>query len=306
MRPSDQVTATTVGNLALQVLRAEEHGRVCGMFSAGLALEFGGLPILLSTDPGGWPLGIGLASLPTSLSREWIGLVAKSSPTSLDLPAAGCQVDLSRAVVWDGGRALKGLAPSSSAIGQASTLASSWLSEHPSATGAGGAGQSLVAPPLPADRRLNRVFERHIASSLDQLIRGLQTRDEASWSAGVEALLGAGPGLTPAGDDVLAGMVLALQSAGEDSILALRELLTLIQRRAAMRTTLYGYSALHAACLGQAPELVVRALAALFNDPGAVPDRLAALVRVGATSGYDTLLGLIAGLDLLAHPAPSG
>jgi len=160
--------------------------------------------------------------------------------------------------------------------------------------------------PLAHGRLLEAAFERHIASSLEQLIRGIRTQEHTSWSAGVEALLGAGPGLTPAGDDVLAGMVLTLQSARELTIPALPELLALIQRRAASQTTLYGYSTLIAACLGHSPEVVVRALEALFFNPAAVPDSLAALLRIGATSGYDSLLGLVAGLDLMARPARSG
>lgn len=306
MGPTDQLAATTAGSLALEVLNASKDTHVCGVFSAGLAIEVSGLAIVLSTDPGGWPLGIGLESLPSSLSRKWIGMGVASSPMSLDFRKADCRVDLSQAVVWDGSHALKGLAPSSSAIGQATALARSWLLEHPWASSPRATAQSLLDVHLPPDRQLDGAFERHIASSLEQLIRGLRTQEPTLWSEGVEALLGAGPGLTPAGDDVLAGMVLALQSAGEGPIPALPDLLMLIQRRAASQTTLYGYSSLIAACLGHAPEVVVRALEALFTIPAAVPDRLAALARIGATSGYDMLLGLVAGLDLLAHPARSG
>lgn len=306
MRPIDKVAATTAGSLALEVLKASKDGHVCGVFSAGLAIEVGGLAILLSTDPGGWPLGIGLVSLPTSLSREWIGLVAKSSSTSLDLHDAGCQVDLSKAVVWDGGRALADLAPSSSALKHGAFLARSWLSTHPSATRMDDSRLPEESFVLPQAQLVAGAFERHIASALDQLIDGLLRRAEATWSAGVEALLGAGPGLTPAGDDVLVGLVLALRSAGDDRISILPELRTLILRLAPLRTTLYGASALHAACLGQAPEIVVGALAALFNDPGKVPSALNSLSEMGATSGYDTLLGLSAGLELVSLPSSPG
>lgn len=306
MRPIAPLAATTAGSLALEVLKSSKDIHVCGVFSAGLAIEASGLAIVLSTDPGGWPLGIGLESLPSSLSRKWIGMEVASSPMSLDFRKADCPVDLSQAVVWDGRHALKGLAPSSSAVVQATTLVRSWLSVHPWASSPRGTAQSLLDLHLPPDRQLDGAFERHIASSLEQLIRGLRTQEPTLWFGGVEDLLGAGPGLTPAGDDVLAGMVLALQSSGGLSIPALPDLLMLIQRRAALQTTLYGYSSLVAACLGQAPEVVVRALEALYIIPAAVPDRLAALVRIGATSGYDMLLGLVAGLDLLAHPAGSG
>lgn len=305
MQPRAQVAATTGGSLALEVAKASMEGNVCGVFSAGLAIEVDGLAIMVSADPGGWPLGIGLPSLPTSLSRGWLGLAARFAPTSLDLPDVGCRVDLSQASVWNGGRALRGLNPPASAIAQASRLARSWLGEHPWA-GKRGEPSDPAAPHLTPGRQLDAAFKQHIATSLERLTRGLRLGEQTQWSTGLEALLGAGPGLTPAGDDVLTGMLLALQSAGKDSIRGLSEMLTLIPQRAASRTTLYGYSALHAACLGQAPEVVVRALQALFALPAAVPDRLEALVRVGATSGYDTLLGLIAGLELLAHPTPSG
>jgi hypothetical protein len=163
------------------------------------------------------------------------------------------------------------------------------------------------APPnLPPDRLAANSFERHIGAALEKVLEGLRHQDQSVWSSGVEALLGVGPGLTPAGDDVLTGLLLALQSDREAPLSALPGLLTLIRERAPSRTTLYGASALHAACLGQAPEVVVAALAALFHNPGAVAQGLEALTAIGATSGFDTLQGLSAGLDLLSLPSSHG
>ncbi len=306
MRSSDQVKATTAGNLALQVLKAAKLGRVCGVFSSGLAVEFGGLAVLLSADSMGWPLGIGIPSLPPSLSRDWIGLAVEYFPATLDIVHAGWQVDLQSAVVWDGRHALIDLAPSSSDIRRGSDLARAWLSRHPPGSRASDHAVPTASPILPRDRLAVGAFEQHIGTALEQVLEGLRSLDPAAWSSGVEALLGAGPGLTPAGDDVLSGLVLALQSTGDDPVAALPGLLTLIRERAPLRTTLFGASALHAACLGQAPELVVAALAALFHNPDAVAHRLEALTGMGATSGFDTLLGLSAGLDLLALPWSPG
>jgi hypothetical protein len=306
MQRLDQVQATTAGNLALQVLKSAEHGRVCGVFSSALAVEFGRVAVTLSADNRGWPLGIGIPSLPPTMSRNWIDLAVEYSPATLDIVHARWRVDLQSAVVWDGWHALTNLAPSSSDIRRGSDQARAWRSRHTPGPTVSDPALPTAPPSLPPDRLAGAAFERHIGAALEQVLEGLRRQDQSVWSSGAEALLGVGPGLTPAGDDVLTGLLLALQSVRDAPLAALPELLTLIRERAPSRTTLYGASALHAACLGQAPEVVVGALAALFHNPGAVAQGLEALTAIGATSGFDTLQGLSAGLDLMSLPSSHG
>jgi hypothetical protein len=96
----------------------------------------------------------------------------------------------------------------------------------------------------------------------------------------VDALLGRGPGLTPSGDDVLAGYLLGSRAFGIDSAGVRREILAAAGRR----TTALSASLLrHAAdgwCIPQAAA-VIAALGRAAPDPAAVR----ALLAVGSTSG---------------------
>lgn len=118
-------------------------------------------------------------------------------------------------------------------------------------------------PPLDADTGAA------VADLADALASG------APLASPVAALLGRGPGLTPLGDDVLAGALVALVAAGSP---AGPRLATEV-RKAAFRCTTFVSAALlwHAARGECVPELA----ALLTGAPGAAE----ALLRVGHTSG---------------------
>jgi Protein of unknown function (DUF2877) len=129
----------------------------------------------------------------------------------------------------------------------------------------------------------------------------------AEWAVGrgdlpaaVGALAGLGPGLTPSGDDVLAGLLVVLAVAGHDG----REL-----RRAVDGAPTHAISRafLTWAARGQAVEPVHRLLDALAaSDPAAVRRHQEAVLALGHTSGADLLLGLRVGLGaLVSRPAPT-
>lgn len=103
--------------------------------------------------------------------------------------------------------------------------------------------------------------------------------------AHVEALLGRGPGLTPLGDDVLAGWLVVRAAAGREDVAVSGA----VRRRLAVTTLLSG-TLLDCALHGEALPQLAHWLAA----PG--PGTLAALLDVGATSGAGLATG--AGLAL--------
>lgn len=104
---------------------------------------------------------------------------------------------------------------------------------------------------------------------------------------------GRGPGLTPAGDDVLAGLLLVARAAGGPA--SEPELLGTVQR---IHTTAVAAAFLSWAARGQCIEPAHDVLHSLMRDgPAATTpdgDRLAA---IGASSGRALLLGIRMGLD---------
>lgn len=102
-------------------------------------------------------------------------------------------------------------------------------------------------------------------------------------------LVGLGPGLTPAGDDVLAGATATLRLRGSP----LADPLAEVCRTA--RTTALSAALLACATRGQVA-LPVAALLLAVTGRGPIEPALDALLRVGHTSGRDLATGVLIGL----------
>jgi hypothetical protein len=118
----------------------------------------------------------------------------------------------------------------------------------------------------------------------------------------LDRLVGAGPGATPAGDDVTTGVLAALAAA--DRTGRARQLLGTQLRPLLPRTTTLARADLVAALHGEFAEHVHQLLAALA-DPGEVPAAVAEARIWGATSGVDLATGMAAALACLTA-APIG
>lgn len=135
---------------------------------------------------------------------------------------------------------------------------------------------------------------------------------EAAADVAARRLVGAGPGLTPAGDDVLAGLLAAVVTLAPATLDPLgAEALTdtagragaLVVTRARQATT-----AVSAELLGHAVrgEVAVPAAAVLHALTGRRPvaPALDTLLGVGASSGRDLAYGLLTGAALVLAAAP--
>jgi hypothetical protein len=116
--------------------------------------------------------------------------------------------------------------------------------------------------------------------------------------AAARGLCGLGPGLTPAGDDWLAGWLLA-QHLNADRA-GLRDLTGLIAGIAATRTTTLSRAFLECAAAGEADEHWHALLRELARDPMTslpVCQSTDLILAQGATSGAAALAGFFAGLE---------
>ncbi len=124
-------------------------------------------------------------------------------------------------------------------------------------------------------------------------------------SAAVHDLVGRGPGLTPSGDDALAGALLLLRACG-DHAGRLDALVAAVRARAGS-TTAVSAALLDAAADGwAAPEVVALVDAVAVADAQAVATALPAVLATGHTSGRDLVTGVAAALaqaPALDHPA---
>src|SRR5262249_54260193 len=121
----------------------------------------------------------------------------------------------------------------------------------------------------------------------------------------VSGLVGLGPGLTPAGDDVLAGCLVTLRAFGAD---ALHAGLARSVRRRMRATTLLSAAFLVRAGGGEGvPGLIGLLRACAGADPDRVAVAVAGLARVGHSSGtamgHGALLGIRAAVSARAVAA---
>jgi hypothetical protein len=124
------------------------------------------------------------------------------------------------------------------------------------------------------------------------------TGDRAGVDAAVAGLCGLGPGLTPAGDDLLLGCQAVLQAAGHPSAGLLGRAIDPIGR-----TTAVAASLLRHAAAGRHAELTSSFVVALLNGESSAPASLDKLLAHGATSGRDTAEGVLLGLEIIAAEA---
>jgi hypothetical protein len=103
-------------------------------------------------------------------------------------------------------------------------------------------------------------------------------------------LLGLGPGLTPSGDDLLGGALLALHAIGRAD--AAHDLYAALHAKAVAATCCASQALLAAAAEGQAFEPLHTLIIALLRRRG-IGRALLAVARVGHSSGWDALAGVV-------------
>jgi uncharacterized protein DUF2877 len=133
------------------------------------------------------------------------------------------------------------------------------------------------------------------------LVESLTQRDRRRLKVVTSSLAGLGPGLTPAGDDFIAGVLLALALVREQrGDAALNEIATLLVETAAPRTHEISGAYLRAAYEGHVGERWHPLLAALAAGDGArIAAAAAPVLATGETSGADMLAGFLVGIGAL-------
>ncbi|MGI9511067.1 MAG: DUF2877 domain-containing protein [Geminicoccaceae bacterium] len=137
--------------------------------------------------------------------------------------------------------------------------------------------------------------ERAAALSLTPLLQALCSGFSGSPAIDVTPaidLLGLGPGLTPAGDDLLAGLLIACRTLGENDVAG--QIGEALLDAGAARTTDISLAHLRAAALGYGAAPLHDLLTALLADkPLLVDQALDAASKIGHSSGFDAVGGII-------------
>ncbi|HEX6288909.1 MAG TPA: DUF2877 domain-containing protein [Herpetosiphonaceae bacterium] len=240
------------------------HRRTCtleteaGTLITLAAPELGNGPNAVLVAPRPWPVGTRFTPLDHGLRF-----------------AAGPSLDWSKARRWSAADSAPSAPPT---IDNAAALATA-LERYPIEHG-------LL--PIVLGKAPTSPMQRALAAQAGPSIAALPAPDAA------RSLIGLGPGATPAGDDLLVGLLLTLHYARHPQAQALREL-----ARSAYTTRL-GRALLHWAADGLAREPTLLLLRDLFTQPApAWLDRIETVLHYGASSGADTLAGIMIGLRLV-------
>jgi Protein of unknown function (DUF2877) len=122
-----------------------------------------------------------------------------------------------------------------------------------------------------------------------------QTLSRARLEEALAGIVGCGPGLTPAGDDVLVGILAVLSSplSGDAGAEAHQAMRSAVERLAPRTTALSSHMLRQAACglLGRMPHDLVGALAGGSTDE--LDRAIRSIEATGATSGADVCMGVV-------------
>ncbi len=285
MRPHAILQA---GTFARRALSTHRTARVQGSTSRGIFLLFPDRKVVfLSNQPFGGPLTLNLANqvLPQTFPVK-TGETAHITETEIGLPEAGLCFDLRSAQTWQAPPppplsanwrdALDSLAQQAFAA----RPADGWAPLLPRLLGW---GEPIATLPGELETPLVRLL-----ASRDALRAG----DEHSLIEQLQGLIGLGRGLTPSGDDCLAGLLLMRCRSGgaQPGANPLTEALIQV---AYERTTAISANILEAAAAGQADERLLEACdAVLAGQEERLPQALSALLDYGSSSGLDVLVGM--------------
>ncbi|MBS3815581.1 MAG: DUF2877 domain-containing protein [Hadesarchaea archaeon] len=148
---------------------------------------------------------------------------------------------------------------------------------------------------------LNRVTEKAIPS-ITQLVRGVRENDLRIVKSSARKLIGLGPGLSPSADDMLSGFMLAkwwiANSLDKRNVNRVRELNEAITD-SKDRTTLVSQQLLVHGARGETNKAIEEFLEAILSgNKSSIESSVERVMSIGETSGVDTMLGLLMGLEL--------
>jgi hypothetical protein len=297
----EAIPAVVVGSAARRVLADPGEGRVFAVFERALYLEGrGGLICLGSISLGAGPLNLLCANWPPGGVAP--GMPARLSGAEIRL-AGGAVFSLAGAMDWRPPRpsewhvadVRRGLAALARAAARRAPRDGLGRLIPALVDGARRAAAGAAASPL-----LRR------AAAGTSVLAGWLARDAGlPPPAQARALIGLGPGLTPSGDDLIAGALIALRAFLRPD--AAERLGAWALPLAATQTGAISRAHLAAAAAGEGAEPLHRVLAAICTAAEVDLERgLDAVDRIGHCSGWDALAGVALAGALLAgnHDSP--
>lgn len=286
------ISTTWMGGIASRELRRASQASVLGVTSRGCFLQT--VPrrvIFLSLESWRGPLTLNLSAEYNVLSMLESGLPARIATDCVYFPTVAERIYLDRAEVWHA----PPLPPAPLLPEQRRERLCSVVDEGRSV------GKVSMLHELPSN--LLDCEGQETSQLLVGLREALLERRISAILAAAEPVLGLGAGLTPSGDDLVTGLMLALNRWGQ--VLApgldLGTLNQEIARLAYEKTTLLSANLIDCACQGGADERLILGLDGIISGAYDLTSCASSLAGWGNTSGMDALAGMA--LALIGSPA---
>lgn len=143
------------------------------------------------------------------------------------------------------------------------------------------------------------LLTRKLSQPVLQLIAAAECRDSHISANAAQKMIGLGPGVTPSGDDILIGFLAGLHSTAGDKqenlafIRSFGAALSMLSKETSEISRTYLYHAIH----GQFSSSMIALLDAInVGEEGRLISIAKAAMRVGHSSGMDSVTGLLIGL----------
>jgi len=272
-------TVMAIDSIGYLVPRGEFAGRIHSVFARACNVACGStLLTVCAPEAGNGPTTLSLAPTAAIDLRDHFDVAEPVRCRDGRLRSRGAELILLRAAVWD--------APRSGPL-----LPRARIDKHLRDM------QHVLGLRRAACNNVLDDAAAPVTAALGEACRAL---DRERAARGVERVVGWGEGLTPAGDDFLVGLLAGLDAlaSGVPERRSFHEVLAATLVRNASRTTPIASHCLRLAAGGHHGERLIRLRNALTcdGDGAVVATALQGVLAVGASSGADTVSGLVAGL----------
>jgi len=289
MTPSKEITVTEVGIIAHTKLAQETEASVMGIISHGLFLLLSsGWVLFLSHDVYRGPLTLNYSPGPGDFSSLKGGLPARVHPDHIAIPERGLVIHTGQAAPWQAPPRPTVALPLSQRKLRLALVARTMLARQPASD------FGLLIPVVLGFEEINKAQVNPAYPLVKRLQLALREGQPADIADCLEAVLGLGAGLTPSGDDLTAGIMLALTRWGHVLApdLEIKVLAQDVVQRAYRKTTTLAANLIECASQGQANERLILALDGILSGNADAPTCADYLAGWGHTSGLDTLAGI--------------
>jgi hypothetical protein len=295
-----ELFATAQGTTAKKVLSSAPRASVSGITSRGIFLRIDPDDVIfLSFEPYKGPLTLIIAGDVSGLSRVKQADSVNVQDGNIFFITSGIKIITQRTETWDvPSRSNAALEPP-----ERNQRIKAIASEMRAKRVPVGLGEVLTG--LFNVGNKDALIAASSSPSIDfrNLMRVTHPPDLTDLLPALESVLGLGAGLTPSGDDLIIGLLLAYNRWKDalNPLLDISKLNETVRRMAFQKTTLISAHLIACAADGMADERLITALDGIMTGVPEGPACADALLNWGSTSGYDTLAGMV----LAAYDGPA-